>query len=111
MTKQQCEHNKYLGFLFFCFTVFISHHLFAFLRREFIHHCYKESMGRLFCLFVCYGGQKLRCMMDGGRIVCIKEGLRNGRRKANIRGNMKEKAIVLSSMRFLLGLVAPRLRS
>jgi hypothetical protein len=55
-------------------------------------------MGRLFCLFVCYGGQKLHRTMDGGGSVCIKEGLRNGRRKANIRGNMKEKAIVLFNM-------------
>jgi hypothetical protein len=29
--------------------------------------------------------------MDGGGSFCIEEGLRNGRRKANIRGSMKEK--------------------
>jgi hypothetical protein len=66
-------------------------------------------MGRLFYLFVCYGGQKLRHAMDARRSICIEEGLRNGRRKVSIRGNMKEKAVVLSSMRFLLVLVALRL--
>ncbi len=66
-------------------------------------------MGRLFCLFVCYGGQKLCGSMDGGGSVYIEEGLRNGRRKASIRGSMKEKATILSSMRFFLVLVAFRL--
>jgi hypothetical protein len=68
-------------------------------------------MGRLFFLFMCYGGQKLRGAMDGGGSICIEEGLRNGRRKVNIRGSMKEKAVVLFSMRFLLVLVALRLLS
>jgi hypothetical protein len=53
-------------------------------------------MGRLFCLFVCYGGQKLCHTMDGGGSVYIEEGLRNGRKKATIRGTMKEKIIVLA---------------
>jgi hypothetical protein len=48
-------------------------------------------MGRLFCLFVCYGGQELCHTMDGRGSDCIEEGLRNGQRKVNIRGNMKEK--------------------
>ncbi len=48
-------------------------------------------MGRLFCLFVCYGGQELHCAMDGGGSDYIKKGLRNRRRKVNIRGRMKEK--------------------
>jgi hypothetical protein len=37
-------------------------------------------------------------MMDGGGSVCIEEGLRNGWRKVSIKGNMKEKAVVLSGM-------------
>ncbi len=110
MTEQQCEHNKYLGFCF-CFTVFISHHLSAFLRWEYIHHCCKECMGRLLCLFVCYGGQKLHYAMDGGGNICIEEGLRNGRRKVSIRGSMKEKAAILFGRQFLLVLVALRLLS
>jgi hypothetical protein len=32
-------------------------------------------MGRLFCLFVCYGGQELRGAMDGGGGNCIENGL------------------------------------
>ncbi len=48
-------------------------------------------MGRLFCLFVCYGGQELHCAMDGGGSDCIEKGLRNRRRKVSIRGSMKEK--------------------
>ncbi len=48
-------------------------------------------MGRLFYLFVCYGGQELHCAMDGGGSDCIEEGLWNGRKKVSIRGNMKEK--------------------
>ncbi len=47
-------------------------------------------MGRIFFLFVCYGGQELRRAMDGGRSDYIEEGLWNGRRKVNIR-SMKEK--------------------
>ncbi len=46
----------------------------------------------LFYLFVCYGGQELCHAMDGGGNDCIEEGLRNGWRKVNIRGSMKEKA-------------------
>ncbi len=49
--------------------------------------------------------------MDGGRSVYIEEGLQNGWRKVSIRGNMKEKAIVLSGMQFLLVLVTFRLLS
>jgi hypothetical protein len=48
-------------------------------------------MGRLFYLFVCYGGQELRRVMDDGGSFYIEEGLRNGRRKVSIRGSMKEK--------------------
>jgi hypothetical protein len=48
-------------------------------------------MGRLFCLFVCYGGHELCRVMDGGGSDYIEEGLRNGRRKVSIRGSMKEK--------------------
>jgi hypothetical protein len=68
-------------------------------------------MGRLFCLFVCYGGLKLRRAMDCRGSVCIEEGLQNGLRQVSIRGSMKEKAVVLSGMRFLLVLVALRLLS
>jgi hypothetical protein len=66
--------------------------MFAFLRQEYIHHFCKECMGRLLCLFVCYGGQELHCVMDGGENDYIEECLRNGWRKVNIRGSMKEKA-------------------
>ncbi len=45
-------------------------------------------MGRLFCLFVCYGGQKLHRAMDGGGSDYIEEGLRNGWRKGSIRGRV-----------------------
>jgi hypothetical protein len=38
-------------------------------------------MGRLFCLFVCYGGQELCRAMVGGENNCIEESLRNDRRK------------------------------
>jgi len=62
-------------------------------------------MGRLFCLFVCYGGQKLRRATDGGGSIYIEKGLRNGQRKVSIRGSMKEKVAVLFGMRFLLILV------
>jgi hypothetical protein len=34
-------------------------------------------MGRLFCLFVCYGGQELCCAMDGGENNYIEESLQN----------------------------------
>jgi hypothetical protein len=56
------------GFLvsFFCFVVFISHQLFACLRREYVHCCCKECTSRQLCLFVCYGEQELRQTMDGG---------------------------------------------
>jgi hypothetical protein len=47
--------------------------------------------------------------MDGGGSACIEKGLQNGRRKISIRGNMKEKAGVLSGMRFLLVLVVDEL--
>jgi hypothetical protein len=99
--------QQILGFRF-CFIVFISHHLFAFLRREYIHHAARNAwVGYYVCLY--YGGQKLRYAMDGGGSVCIEEGWRNGRRKVSIRGSMKEKVVVLSSMRFLLVLVGLRL--
>jgi hypothetical protein len=52
-------------------------------------------MGRLFYLFVCYGGQELHRAMDGGGSDCIKEGLRNGRRKVSIKGSMKVKVVVI----------------
>ncbi len=81
----------------FCFTVFISCHLFAFLQRDFLHHCCKECMGRLFCLFVCYGGQELHRMMDGGGSNYIEENLQNGQRKVSIRRSTKEKSGVLLS--------------
>jgi hypothetical protein len=103
--EQQCEHNKYLRFRF-CFIVFISHHLFTFLWWEYIHHCCKECMGRLFYLFVCYEKQKLRRGMDGEGSIYIEQGLRDGWRKVSIRSSMKEKAIIFSSRRFLLILVA-----
>jgi hypothetical protein len=57
-------------------------------------------MGRLFYLFVSYGGQKLRYTMDGGGSVCTEESLRNGRRKVSIRSSMKEDTPILSSMDF-----------
>jgi hypothetical protein len=44
--------------------------------------------------------------MDGGGIVYIEKGLRNGWSKVSIRNSMKEKAAVLFGMRFLLVLVA-----
>jgi hypothetical protein len=68
-------------------------------------------MGRLLCLFVCYGGQKLRCAMDGGGSICIEEGLRNGWSKVSIRCSMKEKSTILFGRRFLLVLAALRLLS
>jgi hypothetical protein len=49
--------------------------------------------------------------MDGGGSKCIEEGLQNGWRKVNIRGNMKEKAMVLSSMKFLLVFIVIKLLS
>ncbi len=52
-------------------------------------------MGRLFYLFVCYGGQELRRTMDGGGSNCIEESMRNGRRKVSIRRSMKAKGGVL----------------
>ncbi len=110
MIEQQCEHNKYIGFRF-CFIVFISCHLFAFFWRKYIHCCCKECMGRLLCLFVCYGRQKLYCVMDGGGSVYIEGGLRNGWRKVSIRGSMKGKVAVLSGRRFLLVLVVLELLS
>jgi hypothetical protein len=58
---------------FFCFIIFISHQLFACLRREYVHRCRKECMGRQLSLFVCYGKQELRRTMDGGRNDCIEE--------------------------------------
>ncbi len=48
-------------------------------------------MGRLLCLFMCYGGQELQHAMDGGGSDCIEKGLQNGRKKVSIRGSMKEK--------------------
>jgi hypothetical protein len=50
-------------------------------------------MGRLLCLFMCYGGQELHRAMDGGGSDYIEKGLRNGRRKVSIRSNMKEKGM------------------
>jgi len=41
---------------------------------------------------MCYRGQELHRAMDGGGSDYIEEGLQNGQRKVNIRGNMKEKA-------------------
>ncbi len=37
------------------------------------------------------------CAMDGGGSFGIKESLRNGRRKGNIRGSMKKEAVLLGS--------------
>ncbi len=54
-------------------------------------------MGRLFYLFVCYGGQKLHCTMDGGGNDYIEKGLRNGQMKVNIKRSMKEKVKKLRS--------------
>jgi len=51
---------------------------FAFLQREFLHHSCKECVGRLFCLFVCYGVQESRGAMDGGGGSCIEDGLVEG---------------------------------
>ncbi len=50
-------------------------------------------------------------MMDGGGSNCIEEGLQNEWRKVSIRGSMKEKATIISAMRFLLVLVVLRLLS
>ncbi len=44
---------------------------------------------------LCYGGQELCCVMDGGGNNCIEESLWNGRRKVSIRRNTKEKGVVL----------------
>jgi hypothetical protein len=52
-------------------------------------------MGRLLCLFTCYGGQELRRAMDGGRSNCIEESMWNGQRKVSIRRSMKAKGGVL----------------
>ncbi len=79
----------------FCFNVFISRHLFAFLQWEFLHQCCKECMGKLFYLFVCYGGHELCRAMDGGRSNYIEKSLRNGQRKVSIKRSMKEKGGVL----------------
>ncbi len=57
-------------------------------------------MGKLFCLFVCYGGHELRCAMDGGRGNYIEDGLVEGTEKANIRGNMRETEEALLGMCF-----------
>jgi len=35
-------------------------------------------MGRLLCLFVCYGVQESRGVMDGGGGNCIEDGLAEG---------------------------------
>ncbi len=47
-------------------------------------------MGRLFCLFVCYGIQESRGAMDGGRGSYIEDGLAKGTGEARIR-SMKKK--------------------
>jgi len=57
-------------------------------------------MGKLLCLFVCYGGQELRYGMDGGRGNYIEDGLMEGIEEANIRGSMREKEEALLGMCF-----------
>jgi hypothetical protein len=47
--------------------------------------------------------------MNGGGSSCIEKGLWNGQRKVNIKGSMKEKTAILSSMFFLLVLVIVKL--
>jgi hypothetical protein len=54
-------------------------------------------MGRLLYLFVCYGGQELCHVMDGGGSFGIEKSLRNGRRKGSIRGSMKKEVVLPSS--------------
>jgi hypothetical protein len=66
-------------------------------------------MGRLFYLFVCYGGQELCRAMDGRGSDCIKEGLRNGRRKVSIKGRMK--VWLFFGMQFLLVFIPLKLLS
>ncbi len=48
-------------------------------------------MGRLFCLFMCYGVQESRSAMDGGEGSCIEDGLVEGTTKASIKGSMRKK--------------------
>ncbi len=47
-------------------------------------------MGRLFCLFVCYGVQESRGAMDGGGRSCIEDGLAEGTAGGSIRGSMRK---------------------
>ncbi len=47
-------------------------------------------MGRLFCLFVCYGVQESHGAMDGGGGSYIEDGLVEGMREANIRKSMRK---------------------
>ncbi len=44
-------------------------------------------MGRLFCLFVCYGRQELGRAMGGGGSNYIEKGLQNGQKKVSIKGS------------------------
>jgi hypothetical protein len=48
-------------------------------------------VGRLFCLFMCYGVQESRSAMDGGEGSCIEDGLVEGTTKASIKGSMRKK--------------------
>ncbi len=48
-------------------------------------------MGRLLCLFVCYGGQESRGAMDGGGGSYIEDGLAEGMAEANIKRSMRKK--------------------
>jgi hypothetical protein len=63
---------------------------FAFLQRESLHHCCKECMSRLFCLFVCYGVQESRGAMDGGGGSYIEDGLVEGTTEASIKREYEE---------------------
>ncbi len=48
-------------------------------------------MGRLFCLFVCYGAQESGGAMDGGEGSYIEYGLAEGTTEASIKGKMRKK--------------------
>jgi hypothetical protein len=48
-------------------------------------------VGRLFCLFVCYGVQDSSGVMDGGGGSYIEDGLVEGMGEANIRRSMRKK--------------------
>ncbi len=57
-------------------------------------------MGRLFCLFVCYGAEESGGAMDGGEGSCIENGLVEGTTEVSIKGKMrkKERAVFFGSV-------------